>query len=327
MESNQIHKAVNWNERDDYTQVFWEQNVKQMWTDTEIPVAKDLRSWELLTPEEKSTFKRVLGGLTLLDTKQGNEGMPFIMEHVNDLQKKAVLSFMGMMEQIHAKSYSTIFTTLAFKEEIDEVFKWIEEDKRLQYKAERISHYYRNIDSDKELYMAMVASVFLESYLFYSGFFYPLYLAGQGKMVSSGEIISLILRDESIHGVFVGLLAQEVFESLNSQEQDEVRKETYILLEDLMSNELSYSEEVYGNIGLDCEVKNFVKYNANKALMNLGLEGIYEVGDVNPIVLNGLSTETRTHDFFSTKGSGYQKGIVEELRDEDFKFDFMEEVK
>ena len=53
--------------------------------------------------------------------------------------------------------------------------------------------------------MAMVASVFLESYLFYSGFFYPLYLAGQGKLTASGEIINLIIRDESIHGVFVGI--------------------------------------------------------------------------------------------------------------------------
>lgn len=64
--------------------------------------------------------------------------------------------------------------------------------------------------------MAMVASVFLESYLFYSGFFYPLYLAGQGKLTASGEIINLIIRDESIHGVFVGILAQQIFAELSA---------------------------------------------------------------------------------------------------------------
>ena len=39
---------------------------------------------------------------------------------------------------------------------------------------------------------------------------------------------------------------------------------------------------------------------------------------INPIVLNGLSTETKSHDVFSTKGNGYQKGKYEELQDEDF---------
>lgn len=38
--------------------------------------------------------------------------MPLIMLHTKDLRKKAVYSFMAMMEQIHAKSYSHIFTTL-----------------------------------------------------------------------------------------------------------------------------------------------------------------------------------------------------------------------
>ena len=67
-----------------------------------------------------------------------------------------------------------------------------------------------------------------------------------------------------------------------------------------------------------------MKYNANNAFKNLGFNEIFEgitEKHVNPIVLNGLSTETKTHDFFSTKGNGYQKGIVEELTDEDFKFD------
>ncbi|PFP97746.1 ribonucleotide-diphosphate reductase subunit beta, partial [Bacillus cereus] len=86
--------------------------------------------------------------------------------------------------------------------------------------AEHISHYYENITSKKSLYLAMVASVFLESFLFYSGFFYPLYLAGQGRMVASGEIINLILRDESIHGVYISMLAQELYQELTPQEQE-----------------------------------------------------------------------------------------------------------
>lgn len=45
------------------------------------------------------------------------------------------------------------------------------------------------------------ASVFLESFLFYSGFFIPLYHLGNGKLVNTAEVIRLIIRDESVNCV------------------------------------------------------------------------------------------------------------------------------
>ena len=317
-------KAVNWNRPDDdFTATFWNQNIMQFWTDDEIPLSDDKMSWVQLTPEQQSTYMRVLGGLTLLDTVQGGVGMPKILEHVDGLQRKAVLGFMAMMEQIHAKSYSSIFTTLATSEEIDELFKWVEQEPHLQRKAKLISTYYNSIESSKDLYMAMASSVLLESFLFYSGFFYPLFLAGQGKMTSSGEIIDLIIRDESIHGLYVGVLAQEVFAKLSAEEQEAALRELDELFAQLHQNETSYTELIYNPIGLTEDVHAFVRYNANKALMNLGLEPKFEEEEINPIVLNGLSTKTKQHDFFSKKGNGYVRTTnVEPLRDEDFIFNF-----
>lgn len=316
---NKIHKAVNWNKEDDnFTQAFWEQNVKQFWLPEEISVSKDLKVWNELSERERDLYKKVLAGLTLLDTKQGNNGIPSMMSLTDNLQRKAVLSFMGTMEEIHAKSYSSIFTTLLSNREIDELFEWIEEEKTLQRKAELILEQYENTNDEKSLYLSMVTSVFLESFLFYSGFFYPLFLAGQGKMVSSGEIISLILRDESLHGKYIGLLAKEKFESFNEEEKIELKNKMYEIFNSLMENEIKYTKLIYKDSNLEEEVINFLQYNANRALENLGFEDYYHVKPVNPIVLNGLSTETKTHDFFSTKGNGYQKGIYEELKDEDF---------
>ncbi|GAA0713395.1 class 1b ribonucleoside-diphosphate reductase subunit beta [Paraclostridium ghonii] len=314
-----IHKAVNWNVEDDgFTQAFWDQNVKQFWLPEEISVSKDLKTWADLSENEKELYKKVLAGLTLLDTKQGNNGVPSMMSLTEDLQRKAVLSFMGTMEEIHAKSYSSIFMTLLTTSQIDELFKWIETEPTLQRKAELILAQYENTNDKRSLYLSMVTSVFLESFLFYSGFFYPLYLAGQGKMVASGEIISLILRDESLHGKYIGLLAQEIYDSFKDEEKLKLKKELYKIFEDLMKNEIEYTKNIYKESGLVEEVITFLKYNSNRALENLGFDKYYEVGEINPIVLNGLSTETKSHDFFSTKGNGYQKGIYEELEDEDF---------
>ncbi|WP_333625799.1 class 1b ribonucleoside-diphosphate reductase subunit beta [Sphingobacterium siyangense] len=327
---SKTYKAVNWNTpENDYVLMFWEQNIRQFWIDTEYIPSKDIDSWKRISPEMKDAYKKALGGLTLLDTLQSHTGMPKIIDHIDTLQNKAVLSYMCMMEAIHAKSYSTIFTTVSTTAEINDIFEWVQQNKYLQYKAETIDGYYRAIDkaeaSDEEIYMAMAASVLLESFLFYSGFFLPLWLCGQGEMVASADIIKKIIADESIHGVFVGLIAQDQFKKLKNQ--DQVKARFLALLYNLYENELKYTEEIYTEVGLTAEVKEYVRYNANKALMNLGFDPIFEVKQVNPIVLNGLNTETTQHDFFSKKSTNYEKATeIVHLKDDDFKMDVVVDI-
>lgn len=193
-----IYDAANWSKQEDsFTQMFYSQNVRQFWLPEEISLNSDLLTWKMTSKEEKDTYMKGLAGLTLLDTEQGNTGMPQIASHIKGHQRKAVLNWMAMMENaIHAKSYSNIFMTLASKEEIESVFEWVKTNKYLQYKAKTIVDIYNNIKPNDpiSLYRAMVASVFLESFLFYSGFYYPLYFYGQGKLMQSGEIINLIIR-------------------------------------------------------------------------------------------------------------------------------------
>jgi ribonucleoside-diphosphate reductase beta chain len=324
LETTLNFEAVNWNRPEDgHTKMFWDQNVRQFWVDEEIPLADDKLAWMTLCQEEKRAYEEVLAGLTLLDTLQGSLGMPQMVQWVPGLQAKAVLSFMGAMEHMHAKSYSSIFSTLCTSERIQGLFDWVRHQLELQAKLALIHRAYTAIRDEKSLYQAMAASVLLESYLFYSGFFYPLYLAGQGRMTSSGEIISLIIRDEAIHGVYVGLLAQGLYARMGDKEQRKAERAVEELLERLDALEARYTQKLYSAVGLEDEVLRFSRYNADKALMNLGLEPFFQVEAeaVNPVVLAGLRTETKNHDFFSTKGNGYVKAIrVEPLSDPDFYF-------
>lgn len=94
----------------------------------------------------------------------------------------------------------------------------------------------------------------------------------------------------------------------------------YDLLYELYENEEKYTEQLYDGIGWTEEVKTFLRYNANKALMNLGQDPLFPDGasDVNPIVMNGISTGTSNHDFFSQVGNGYLLGTVEAMEDDDY---------
>lgn len=318
--SEKLFSAVNWNNQQGLNEVFWKQQVKQFWLPEEVAVSKDILTWKGF--EFQNTYMRVLAGLTLLDTIQTNVGMNEIARFTKDLQSKALFTLFGAFEAIHAKSYSYIFTTLSTNAEIDEVFSWVENNPFLQYKAKRIEEIYTSIkeDDDVSLWKAMFASVMLESFLFYSGFFYPLYLGGHGTLKNSAEVISLIIRDESIHGVAVGYEAQQVFAKFDKETRDELTVWGYGLLLDLYQNELKYTDDVYAETGLSGKVKAYVRYNANKALMNIGLDTMFPEEEVDPIVMNGIRTDSVTHDFFSQKGNSYTMADVKPITDETFNF-------
>lgn len=319
-EWQKIFSAVNWNKSQGLNDVFWKQQVKQFWLPEEIAVSKDILGWKQF--EFQNTYMKVLAGLTLLDTIQTNIGMNEIARFTKNLQTKALFTLFGAFEAIHAKSYSYIFTTLCTNSQIDEVFEWVEKNPYLQYKARKIEEAYSGIieNDDISLWKAMFASVMLESFLFYSGFFYPLYLGGHGTLKNSAEVISLIVRDESIHGIAVGYEAQELFKTFDKATQDELKVWGYELLLELYQNELKYTEDVYAETGLSGKVKAYVRYNANKALMNLGLDTMFPEEEVDPIVMNGIRTDSVTHDFFSQKGNSYTMANVKPITDETFNF-------
>lgn len=194
---NQNYEAINWNAVEDMVdKLTWEKLLSQFWVSTRVPVSNDLPDWRKLPENEKVLVARVLAGLTLLDTVQSQDGMPSILEDARTPQEKAVISNIHMMESVHAQSYSTIFSTLNTKKEIDELFEWTNTNEILQYKATKINHIYQTGSPLEK----KVASVFLESFLFYSGFYTPLYYLGNNKLANVAEIIKLILRDESVHG-------------------------------------------------------------------------------------------------------------------------------
>jgi ribonucleoside-diphosphate reductase beta chain len=126
---------------------------------------------------------------------------------------------------------------------------------------------------------------------------------------------------EALHGVAVGYFAQNLFKQFNQETQDELKQWGYEFLYDLYQNELKYTEELYSDIGLASEVKKYIRYNANKALANLGLDKMFDDEVIDPIVMNGIRTDSVTHDFFSQKGNSYTIANVKPITDETFKFD------
>ena len=313
-------QAINWNRiQDEKDLEVWNRLVNNFWLPEKVPLSNDVQSWATLTPAEQLLTMRVFTGLTLLDTIQGTVGAVSLIPDAITPHEEAVYTNIAFMESVHAKSYSSIFSTLSSTAEIDEAFRWSTENPNLQKKAQIILDYYEGDDPLKR----KVASTLLESFLFYSGFYLPLYWSSRAKLTNTADLIRLIIRDEAVHGYYIGYKFQKALENETEERRQELKDYTLSLLFDLYENEVLYTQDLYDPVGLTEDVKKFLHYNANKALMNLGYEPMFpkEMTDVNPAILSSLSANAdENHDFFSGSGSSYVIGKAVATEDEDWDF-------
>ena len=319
-----VLRAINWNRlNDDKDLEVWNRLTVNFWLPEKVPLSNDIPSWATLRPEERELTIRVFTGLTLLDTIQNTVGAPSLMPDAVTPHEEAVLSNICFMEAVHARSYSSIFSTLCSTPEVDAAFRWAEDNPHLQRKAHLILEKYK-IDSHDPLAAVKrkIASVFLESFLFYSGFYLPMYWSSRAKLTNTADLIRLIIRDESIHGYYIGYKAQQAIAALSPEDQTTVKDFAFSLMFELHDIEQRYTAELYDGLGLTEDVRAFLNYNANKALQNLGYEPLFPPAacEVNPAILAALSTEGENHDFFSGSGSSYVIGKAVATEDNDWDF-------
>jgi ribonucleoside-diphosphate reductase beta chain len=313
-----ISRPINWNKVDDNVDLeVWNRLTANFWLPEKIALSNDVQSWASLTPEEKELTMKVFTGLTLLDTIQGTVGAISLMKDVQTPHEEAVLTNIAFMESVHARSYSSVFSTLTTTSQIEDVFRWSEENPFLQKKAQIVIEHYRGDDPLKK----KIASVFLESFLFYSGFYLPLYWSTRAKLTNTADLIRLIIRDEAVHGYYIGYKFQLEFDKASPERQEDLKNYAYTLMLELYENEARYTADLYDSLGLTEDVKKFLNYNGNKALMNLGFDALFakDATNFSPAIMSSLSPGgEENHDFFSGGGSSYVMPTVESTTDDDW---------
>ena len=303
---HELVKPINWNKAPELEQAVYNKLVEQFWKPEQISLIHDKKDWEELPIPVRRAYARALAGLTSLDSLQSVVGAPSLIPYATNEYEVEVYHNITFMEGIHAKSYSTIFMTLLLSEEIENLLELASYDEHLVRKQSIVLSNYEDESGLKR----RAASTLLESFLFYSGFFLPIYLGTQGVLTGAQDIIKLIVRDEAVHGEFIGgkFMAERAL--LSTEEQAEIDSYVYDLFLQLWENELEYTQSVYGDIGLVEVVEAFLKYNANRAFQNMGYEPVFPAKEsrlaVPAQVINGLADaqfNAQTSDFFSVKPS------------------------
>lgn len=311
---------VNWNRAQDEKDLeVWNRLTANFWLPEKVPLSNDLKSWNALTDQERTLTMRIFTGLTLLDTVQATVGEVSQIQDAYTEHEEAVYTNISFMQSVHARSYSSIFSTLSSTREIEAAYQWARDNDVLQKRATTVLRHYRGDDPLKR----KVATVLLSSLLLYAGFFLPLHFSARGKLMNTADMIRLILRDKAVHGYYSGYKYQRALEKRTPEKQEEMQRFTFELMDELIELERAYSGQLYEGTGLIDSVMAFVYYNADKALMNLGYPARFseEASEVPPDILASLAPDAdENHDFFSGSGSAYVIGHAEETDDDDWSF-------
>ena len=313
-------RPINWNRVSDEKDLeVWNRLTANFWLPEKVPLSNDLAAWRAMDATQRTLTMRVFTGLTMLDTLQATVGEICQIADARTEHEEAVYTNIAFMQSVHARSYSSVFSTLTSTPEIDDAYRWAVGNDLLQRRCKTVLQYYYGTDPRKR----KVASTLLSSLLLYAGFYLPLYFSVHATLTNTADMIRLILRDKAVHGYYSGYKYQRALQTLTGPGREEMRDFTFALLEELYELELAYSGELYTPLGLMDDVAAFVRYNANKALMNLGYPARFDVRqtEVSPEILAALAPGAdENHDFFSGSGSSYVIGKAEHTIDDDWVF-------
>lgn len=315
------YKAINWNEiEDNVDHLTWEKLTSLFWLDTRIPVSNDKKQWDNLSKIEREAFEKALAGLASIATFQSEKGYLVIKEGQHTQQEAAIYNNIQFIESVHAKAYNTILIEFKNSEEITAILNWVENNSEIQYKLDRILEIYK-IGSPLQ---KRAANLILEGLLTYSVLFTPLMYWAQNEFLNVSEIIKLVLMNESLHCFYIRHKFRAGYSELSQQEQTELKDWVLDLVADLVKNELSYAEKVYGKTDWLEEAESFIQQQADNLLTSIDFKPLYsKATSANTYIdsINNILAKVTYHDESMYQSSISLKADQEDvMSEEDYNF-------
>lgn len=291
------YKAINWNDMEDRVdRSAWARLNDIIWEPQHVPVREDKKEFLQLDKPVQEAMLHAFGALSFSSGLQMRNGIDQLKPDAITPEEVAVLNALQYLESIANKGYSYVLYELSDAEEVKKTLAWADNNPYLQKKIHLLNEIYQSGDALQK----KAANVILETALYHSGFYAPLYLFGEGKMTRTAEILKLALRGTSFSGIYPGYKFRLGYAKLGKQEQKDLRKWIDDLYSKLVANEEKHIELTYKGTGWADDVKHYLYYSVNKAYLNLGFSARYPdtANTINPVIEKGVIKSAVFEDFF-----------------------------
>lgn len=288
------------------------------WLPEEVSLREDINDWNnKLTDKERQFLTNIFRFFTQGDISVAKGYLHrYIPVFGHKPELAMMMSAFANMEAVHIDAYSLLLDTVGMPEVEYQMFTEYEEMRDKHEELEKMlditgkSMYdIRNIATSIAVY-----SAFTEGLQLFSSFAMLLNFPRFNKMKGMGQIVTWSIRDEGLHVESMLKLFETIINENPKVWTDKFKATLYETCRKFVHLEDKFIERAFslGDMeGLtEIEVKNYIRYIADRRLLQLGLKTNYGVKH-NPLPwLDEILNSVEHSNFFETRSTEYSRAVV-----------------
>ena len=297
----------------------WQLQQRLHWLPDEVPLADDVKDWQrALTEGERNLLTHIFRFFTQADVEVNNCYMKHYSQVFEPTEVQMMLSAFSNTETIHIAAYSHLLDTIGMPE--------VEYSAFLHYKAMRDKFDYMqgfSAESKRSIALTMaVFGAFTEGVQLFASFAVLLNFPRFNKMKGMGQIVAWSARDETLHTLSVIRLFQTFTEEYPEVWEDDLAGEIAGAARTIIAHEDAFIDLAFelGEVeGLTPdEVKAYIRYIADRRLVQLGLEPLFAI-ESNPLPwMDEMLNAVEHANFFENRATEYTRGATQGTWEEAF---------
>ena len=300
--------------------------IRNTWTVEEVDFSLDTTDLnKKMSDADRHLIHRLVAFFATGDTIVSNNLVLNLYQHVNSPEARMFLSRQLYEEALHVQFYLTLLDTyIPDQNERARAFSAIETIPSIRHKAEFCFKWIDSIQDVHRLETREQRRQFLlnlicfaagiEGLFFFAAFAYVYYLRSRGLLHGLASGTNWVFRDESGHMAFAFEVVRQVREEEPDLFDDEMRLQVEAMLEDAISCETQFAQDVLsgGVAGLSvADMRQYLEYCADQRLVQLDMPKKY--GSRNPFDFMDLQDVQELTNFFERRVSSYQVGVQGEV--------------
>jgi len=286
----------------------WLMQQRIHWLPEEVPLADDVKDWHrTLTKSERNLLTQIFRFFTQADVEVNNCYMRHYSQVFQPTEVQMMLAAFSNIETVHVAAYSHLLDTIGMPE--------VEYTAFMKYKQMKDKYDYmqgRGVSTKPDIAKTLaVFGAFTEGLQLFASFAMLMNFPRHNKMKGMGQIVSWSVRDESLHTASIIRLFKTFISENPEVWTEELQRDLYKACDTIVSHEDAFIDlafemgAVEGMTGE--EVKQYIRYIADRRLTQLGLQPMYHMTK-NPLrwmdeMLNGVEHT----NFFENRATEYSK--------------------
>ena len=286
----------------------WHTQQRVHWLPEEVPLADDVKDWHRnLSDSEQHLVTQIFRFFTQSDVEVNNCYMKHYSQVFKPTEVLMMLSAFSNIETVHIAAYSHLLDTIGMPETEYSAF--------LKYKEMKDKYDYMqsfSVANKHEIAKTLAAfGAFTEGLQLFASFAILLNFPRFNKLKGMGQIVSWSVRDETLHCLSVIRLFRVFIQENPEIWTEGLRAELTGICETIVHHEDAFIDLAFelGPVeGLDApQVKRYIRFIADRRLMQLGLDPVYAI-ERNPLPwLDDMLNAVEHANFFENRSTEYSR--------------------